>query len=85
MSPEERVPTTKKVKKMIEKSSLASLYLGVLLGALIGITGNFHVSFWFQELTGWNLLGLIVSFILFLGLCLALFIQTRKYAKKYAD
>jgi len=62
-----------------EKRSLASLYIGVFLGALIGVVGNFFVSFWFQEVTKWNILGLIVSGVILFLVCVALWLEVRKY------
>ena len=66
-------------QKREEKRSLASLYIGVFLGALIGVVGNFFVSFWFQGVTVWNILGLIVSGIVFFLVCVALWLEARKY------
>ena len=66
-------------QKKGEKHSLVSLYIGVLLGALIGVIGNFFVSFWFQPLTPLNILGLLVTGIVLAVLTIALFFQARKY------
>lgn len=63
-----------------ERRSLSSLYIGTLLGALIGVMGNFFVSFWFQPQDFWNYLGLFVSGILLFLVSIALFFQARKYA-----
>jgi len=65
-----------------EKRSLASLYIGTILGALIGVVGNFFVSFWFQPTGSWNIVGLIVSLIFLLLICTALFLQAKKFAKE---
>lgn len=66
-------------QKKGEKRSLASLYIGVLLGALIGVIGNFFVSFWFQPLTNWNISGLVATGTVLVLLTTALFFQVRKY------
>ena len=63
-----------------EKESLKSLYIGVLLGALISVIGNFFVSFYFQTSNTPNLIGLIVSGLLLLLTSIALFYEARKYA-----
>lgn len=65
-----------------EKRSLASLYVGTILGALIGVVGNFFVSFWFQPPSWWNIPGLIVSSILLLLICTALFREAKKFAEE---
>jgi hypothetical protein len=66
---------------MQEKRSVASLYLGTLLGALIGIIGNFFVSFLLMQQNAWNIAGLTISFALLLLVCVALFLQAKKYAE----
>jgi len=63
-----------------EKRSLSSLYMGALLGALIGVVGNFFVSLWFQTLTSLNIVGLLISGILLLIVSVALFLQAKRYA-----
>jgi len=82
MSLEERLPTTEKVDEMIEESSLASLYTGVLLGAIIGVIGNIFTEYLFSDLTTpANLSGVIASGIGFLMITWILWKQTKKYAK----
>ena len=63
-----------------EKRSLSALYIGTLLGVLIGIIGNFFVSFWFQQFTVWHILGLIVTGTMLAATSVALFFQAKKYA-----
>lgn len=65
-----------------ERRELASLYIGVFLGALIGVIGNFFVSFWFQPPTSLNILGLIASFIVLLVVCIAFLLQAIKYIRE---
>jgi hypothetical protein len=55
--------------------------LGTLLGALIGIIGNFFVSFLLMQQNAWNIAGLTISFALLLLVCVALFLQAKKYAE----
>jgi len=76
------VETLTKAQATQEKRSVASLYFGTLLGLLIGVVGNFFVSFWFQPLNIWNLLGLIVSGILLLLTSVALFFQVKKFSTR---
>jgi len=54
--------------------------MGVLLGALIGVLGNFFASFWFQPLTRWNILGLVATGVILALLIIGLYFQARKYA-----
>jgi lipopolysaccharide export LptBFGC system permease protein LptF len=64
-----------------EKRSVASLYVGTILGALSGVIGNFFVSFWFQPQSWSNFLGLAFSFIMLFFVCVALFLQAKKYSE----
>lgn len=75
------VETIKKTQKVQEKRSVASLYVGTILGALIGVIGNFFVSFWFQPQGWWNVFGLTMSFVLLFLVCVALFLQAKKYSE----
>jgi hypothetical protein len=75
------VETIRRIQNLQEKRSVASLYIGTILGALIGVVGNFFVSFWFLTQSWWNTLGLTVSFVLLLFVCIALFLQAKKYAE----
>jgi hypothetical protein len=79
----EGVETIKRTQSLQEKRSVASLYVGTILGALIGIMGNFFVSFWFMPKNLWNALGLTMSFILLFIVCLTLFFQAKRYAKEH--
>jgi len=63
-----------------EKRSLASLYLGVIFGALMGVLGNFIVSFSFQPLSVPNVVGLTGSLISFLAITIIFGLQVRKYS-----
>jgi hypothetical protein len=77
----DNVEAIKTMQCMQEKRSVASLYLGTLLGALIGIIGNFFVSFLLMQQNAWNIAGLTISFALLLLVCVALFLQAKKYAE----
>lgn len=77
------VESIKRTQSLQEKRSVASLYVGTILGALIGIMGNFFVSFWFMPKDLWNVSGLTMSFILLFIVCLALFFQAKRYAKEH--
>jgi hypothetical protein len=76
----DNVEAIKTMQFMQEKRSVASLYLGTILGALIGIVGNFFVSFLFMQQNMWNIMGLLISFALLVLVCIALFLQAKKYA-----
>jgi hypothetical protein len=78
----EGVETIKRTQRVQEKQSVASLYMGTILGALIGVTGNFFVSFWFMPKNLLNSLGLTISFILLFMVCLTLFFQAKSYAQE---
>lgn len=78
----DNVEVIKKAMTTQERRSVASLYVGTILGALIGVVGNFFVSFWFQPPSWWNILGLIVSSILLVLVCTSLFLQAKKFAKE---
>lgn len=80
----ENVEDIRNAQTIQEKQSLASLFTGTLLGALIGVLGNFIVSFVFQPPTSANIIGLIVSLILFFVVCAALFLESKKYAARAA-
>lgn len=76
----DNVETIKTVQRVQEKRSVASLYFGTILGALIGIIGNFLVSFLFMPYNWGNTFGLAISSFLFLSVCVTLFLQAKKYA-----
>jgi len=78
----EGVETIKRTQSLQEKRSVASLYVGTILGALIGVVGNFFVSFWFMAKNLWNTVGLTISFILLFIVCLTLFFQAKRYAQE---
>lgn len=63
-----------------EKESNASFYFGIVLGGLIGVIGNFFVSYWVMPST--NTLGLAISGALLVIMFIALFIQARKYLRE---
>jgi len=63
------------------KRELASLYAGVLFGGLLGVIGNFFVSFWFQEPTQMNIIGLLTSGMFLTLTTAALGLLTRKYSR----
>jgi len=73
------VETIKTAQNLQERHSVASLYFGTILGALIGIIGSFFVSFWFSVHDSWNAVGLAISSFLLLLVCVTLFMQARKY------
>jgi len=77
----DNVEAIKTMQCMQEKRSVASLYLGTLLGALIGIIGNFFVSFLLMQQNTWNTTGVPISFALLVLVCVALFLQAKKYAE----
>lgn len=65
-----------------EKHSRISYYLGLVLGGLLGVIGNFFVSYWFM--TTRDIIGLAVSGFLFVFLLVFLLYQARKYVDKNA-
>ncbi len=75
------VETIKTAQNLQERHSVASLYFGTILGALIGMIGSFFVSFWFSIHDSWNIAGLAISSLLLLLVCVTLFMQARKYAE----
>lgn len=60
-----------------EKHSNISFYFGVLLGGLIGVIGNFFVSY--LVMTPQNIAGLIISGILLIIMFIVLLYQVRKH------
>ncbi len=63
-----------------ETHSNVSFYFGVVLGGLLGVIGNFFVSFWFQNpQDSQNIIGLLFSGILFFVVLIVLLYQARKY------
>jgi len=77
----DNVEAIKTMQGMQEKRSVASLYLGTLLGALIGIIGNFFVSFLLMQQNTWNIVGVAISFALLVLVCVVLFLQAKKYGE----
>lgn len=75
------VETIKTAQNLQERHSVASLYFGTILGALIGIIGSFFVSFWFSVHDSSNVAGLAISSLLLVLVCVTLFMQARKYAE----
>ncbi len=75
------VKTIKEGQFKQEKQSHLSFYFGVLLGGLLGVVGNFFVSFWFEKPSHERLLGLVVSGIFLLILFVILLLQARKYGR----
>jgi uncharacterized protein YegP (UPF0339 family) len=60
-----------------EKHSNISFYFGVLLGGLLGVVGNFFVSYWVMNPQ--NIIGLIISGVLLIFMFMVLLCQARKY------
>jgi len=77
----DNVEASKMMQCMQEKRSIASLYLGTLLGALIGIINNFFVSFLLMQQNTWNIMGVAISFALLVLVCVMLFLPAKKYAE----
>jgi uncharacterized membrane protein (UPF0136 family) len=77
----DNVEASKMMQCMQEKRSIASLYLGTLLGALIGIISDFFVSFLLMQQNTWNIMGVAISFALLVLVCVTLFLPTKKYAE----
>lgn len=76
------VKEIRRTQTIQQKESLKSLYIGVLLGALIGVVGNFFVSYYFQfyqTRNTSNLIGFIVSGLFLLLISISLYYQARGY------
>ena len=72
------VKSVMRVQKSQEKESLKSFYSGVLLWAVLGVIGNFFVSFWFQPMNTPTYVGLVVCGTILLLMSIALIYKAKK-------